>query len=66
MSTFDSHALQEVLTFIARRHAIMRMIARASINVTLHDKTKHDALTTDFELRPPLPTITFELLLLQI
>ena len=23
-----------------------------------HDKTKHNALTTDFELRPPLPTTT--------
>ena len=35
-------------------------------NVTFHDKTKHNALTTDFELRSPLPTTTFELLLLQI
>ena len=35
-------------------------------NVTFHDKTKHNALTTDFELRPQLPTTTFELLLLQI
>ena len=34
--------------------------------VTLHDKTKHNALTTDFELRPTLPTTTFELLLLRI
>ena len=34
--------------------------------VTFHDKTMHNALTTDYELRPPLPTITFELLLLQI
>ena len=35
-------------------------------NVTLHEKTMHNALTTDFELRPPLPTTTFELLILQI
>ena len=34
--------------------------------VTFHDKTMHNALTTDLELRPPLPTTTFELLLLQI
>ncbi len=39
---------------------------RVHIYVTFHDKTKHNALTTDFELRPPLPTTTFELLLLQI
>ena len=34
--------------------------------VTFHDKTNHIALTIDFQLRPPLPTTTFELLLLQI
>ena len=28
-------------------------------NVTFHDKTMHSALTTDFELRPPLTTTTF-------
>ena len=33
---------------------------------TLHDKTKHNAVATNFELRPPVPTMTFELLLLQI
>ena len=26
------------------------------VNVTLHDKTKHNVLITDFELRSPLPT----------
>ena len=35
-------------------------------NVTFHDKTMHITLTTDFELRLPLPTTTFELLFLQI
>ena len=34
--------------------------------VTLHEKTKHNTLITDFELRLPLPTTTFELLILQI
>ena len=34
--------------------------------VTLHEKTKHIALTINFELRLPLPTTTFELLILQI
>ena len=35
------------------------------LHVTLHEKTMHIALTTDFELRPPLPTTTFKLLILQ-
>jgi hypothetical protein len=29
--------------------------------MTFHDKTNLIALTTDFELMPPLPTTTFEL-----
>ena len=36
-------------------------VARLII-VTFHDKTMHIVLTTDFELRSPLPTTTFELL----
>ena len=35
-------------------------------NVTLHDETQHNVLTTNFELRSPLPTTTFELLLLHV
>ena len=35
-------------------------------SVTFHDETKHIALTTDFELRLPLPTAAFELLLQEI
>ena len=31
--------------------------------VTVHEKTMHNALEKVFELRPPLPTTTFELLL---
>ena len=34
--------------------------------VTVHEKTMHNALKEIFELRPPLPTTTFELLLQQI
>ena len=34
--------------------------------VTVHEKTKHNALKIIFELRRPLPTTTFKLLLLQI
>ena len=36
------------------------------IIVTVHEKTMHNALKKIFELRPPLPTTTFELLLEQI
>ena len=34
--------------------------------MTLHEKTMHNALKNIFELRPPLPTTTFELLFQQI
>ena len=37
-----------------------------STYVTVHDKTMHIAPTTDFELRPPLPTTTFELSLSRV
>ena len=36
------------------------------INVTVHKETMHNALEKIFELRPPLPITTFELLLQQI
>ena len=37
-----------------------------SLYVTLHGKTNHIAHKIVFELRLPLPTTTFELLILQI
>ena len=41
-------------------------MGRTLIYVTVHDKTNHIALTIIFEIRRPLPTTTFELVLQQI
>ena len=45
---------------------IGKRLVVARVYVTLHEKTMHNALTIDFELRLPFPTTTFELLILQI
>ena len=47
-------------------HSLMDELSLYTYYVTFHDKTMHIVPTTDFELRPPLPTTTFEWLLLQI
>ena len=50
-----------------KRHLLVVYIIQINGRyMTFHDKTMHIVPTTDFGLRPPLPTITFELLLPQI
>ncbi len=53
-----------MVPFLISYHVMSRHVAVPY--VTLHEKTKHNARKNFFELRPPLPTTTFELLLLQI